>query len=401
MAQTTPPPSTPARASTRPPPRLLDGPYDIAPLDERGLPLVIAARAQRALPPLIAWLEAHQEELAARLRVHGALLLRGFDVQEPHDFERVARAVDPELSREYMGTSPRKALTDYVFSASELPGYYPIPQHCEMSFTARPPRRLFFCCLTAPASGGETPLCDFRKVYAGLRPEVRDRFAERGIRIVRNYGAPDGSSARGANGAGDAGGEEGAGGAGDALARVKAFGRKFDPWQLKRWDEIFGTTDRAEVEAKCAVEGFKPTWLPDGGLRLTSEQEAARAHPETGDMAWFNHVQVFHLSTATSEYRRLFARRPEPWLFGMLQASRVLTAAQRRLRRSDELTLHCTYRDGREIPEADLEHVRDVIWQNLVVFPWRRGDVVAIDNAIVAHGRMPYQGPREVVVAWA
>ncbi|AKT36742.1 TauD/TfdA family dioxygenase [Chondromyces crocatus] len=365
----------------------LEGPYDVAPLDERGLPLVIAARAQRALPPLIEWIEARKEALRARLRAHGALLLRGFEVREPQDFERVARAIDPELSSEYMGTSPRKALTDYVFTASELPGFYPIPQHCEMTFTARPPRRLFFCCTIAPEAGGETPLCDFRKVLADLRPDVRERFEQRGVRIVRNYGAP----------IAEAEGESGVG----LSARVQRFKRKLDPWQLKSWDEIFGTTDRAEVEAKCSVEGFRPTWLHGGGLRLTSEHDAARAHPETGERAWFNHVQVFHLSTAVSEYRRLFARQRAPWLLGMWQVSRVLSAAQRRLRRSDELTMHCTHRDGGEIAEADLEHVRDVIWSNLVVFPWRKGDVVAIDNAVVAHGRMPYRGPREVLVAWA
>ena len=29
------------------------------------------------------------------------------------------------------------------------------------------------------------------------------------------------------------------------------------------------------------------------------------------------------------------------------------------------------------------------------------GDVVAIDNFAVSHGRLPYRGPRNVAVAWA
>jgi hypothetical protein len=48
-----------------------------------------------------------------------------------------------------------------------------------------------------------------------------------------------------------------------------------------------------------------------------------------------------------------------------------------------------------------MEHVRDVIWNNMVITPWRRGDVVAIDNHSVAHGRLPYRGPRQVAVCWA
>ncbi len=336
-----------------------------------GLPLMITPRGgSGSVAALCDFLDAEREAVRGRLLRHGALLFRGFEVRGPRDFEAIARAVDPELKREYMGTSPRKAHTDYVFSASELPGYYPIPQHCEMSFTVKPPRRLFFSCLVAPRAGGETPLCDFRAVWAGLDAPVRERFAAGGLRIVRNYAGP-GRPAR------------------------------FDPWQLKPWEQIFGTTDRAAVEARCAAEGFRAVWGEGGRLCLMSEQDAARPHPETGEVAWFNHAQVFHLSTAPAEYRRLWERRREPWLLGMWQVSRALVAAQRRLRGPGDHTMHCTYRDGREIHEADLEHVRDVIWRHLVVFPWRRGDVVAIDNAIVAHGRMPYRGPREVVVAWA
>ena len=40
-------------------------------------------------------------------------------------------------------------------------------------------------------------------------------------------------------------------------------------------------------------------------------------------------------------------------------------------------------------------------WRNLVAFPWQQGDVVAIDNFSMSHGRLPYRGPRQVVVAWA
>ena len=52
-----------------------------------------------------------------------------------------------------------------------------------------------------------------------------------------------------------------------------------------------------------------------------------------------------------------------------------------------------------ELP--DVEAVLDAVWRNLVVFPWRRGDVVAIDNFAVAHGRLPYDGPRAIAVCWA
>jgi alpha-ketoglutarate-dependent taurine dioxygenase len=336
-----------------------------------GLPLVVRPRGDRRPEALAAWLEANADGVAERLRRHGALLFRGFAVDRAEDFEVVARAVAPDLKDEYLGTSPRNALTRYVFTASELPGHYPIPQHCEMSFVADPPRRLFFCALRPnDGEGGETPLCDFRRVHAELDPEVRRRFEEGGLRIVRNYAGPSG-------------------------------GGRLDPWKLKRWDEMFGTTDRAEVERKCREQGFELTWTGKDGLRLVSEQPAVRTHPETGEPVWFNHVQVFHVGSAEAEYRRIHGLRPGPRTWGLWQFVRAATEAQRRLRPADAHALHTTYRDGREIPAADLEHLRDVIWRNLVVYRWERGDVVAIDNRAVSHGRLPYRGPRTVAVAWA
>ncbi|MGI9590114.1 MAG: TauD/TfdA family dioxygenase, partial [Myxococcota bacterium] len=184
-------------------------------VEERELPLMIrpggAQEADRSVDGLCQWLKDEAERVQSWLTEHGAILFRGFAVEAPADFEQLARAIAPELKNEYLGTSPRDGLTDYVFNASELPDYYPIPQHCEMSFIAEPPRRVFFCCLEAPAEGsGETPLCDFRKVWRDLDPEVKERFEERGLRIVRNYGPP-----------GQAGN---------------------DPMQLKGWDEMFLTT---------------------------------------------------------------------------------------------------------------------------------------------------------------
>jgi len=159
-----------------------------------GLPLVIEPSGDATDQTLASWLEHNRDTLLGQLHERGALLFRGFDIDQPEAFERVVLALDPDLKDEYLGTSPREGLTQYVFTASELPGWYPIPQHCEMSFLPTPPRRLFFGCLVAPnngqGEGGETPLVDFRRVLQRLDPDVRQRFEERGIRTIRNYGPP-------------------------------------------------------------------------------------------------------------------------------------------------------------------------------------------------------------------
>ncbi len=71
-------------------------------------------------------------------------------------------------------------------------------------------------------------------------------------------------------------------------------GSRLDLWKLKRWDEMFETTDRAVVEQKCKENGFDFRWKDGGRLELTNIQPALRPHPTTGEPVWFNHAQVFH-----------------------------------------------------------------------------------------------------------
>jgi hypothetical protein len=336
------------------------------------LPLLVEPdRAGRSAGDLADWLSGERPLVEEKLTAHGAMLFRGFDVGGPAGFEKIARAIDPELKNDYLGTSPRDALTDYVFSASELPPYYPIPQHCEMSFLRDPPRRLFFTCLEANrAPGGETPLVDVRQVWRDLDPSVRASFEKRGVLIVRNYVGPEGGS-------------------------------RLDLWKLKRWDEMFRTTDRAAIEKRCREVGLDFAWKEGGGLRLWNQQPAFHAHPRTGEIAWFNHSQVFHLSAAPAEYRRI-ARRQGAFRYGLLAAvAGAAVMAKKTLTRPEDQAMHCCWPDWTPISDAEMDAVRDAIWKNLVFFPWQRGDVVAIDNFAVAHGRMPYQGPRKIAVCWA
>ena len=335
------------------------------------LPLVVHADGNPGVEGLSAWLTDQADHVREQLTRHGAILFRGFDVTEAIDFERIARAIDDGLKNEYLGLSPRNALTDYVFTASEIPSLFPIPEHNEMSFVTNPPRSVFFWCETEPAAGsGETPLADMRQVYKDLDPEVRQRFEKRGIRIVRNYRAPGKS-------------------------------RPWDLTQLKPWVDMFHTTDHAIVEEKCAEENFTPVWGDDNSLKLLSSQPAVKPHPKTGEMVWFNHAAVLHTSNGDGELRRIFLLRPSIQSFLAWVAGKAFTVAQRRLRDPESLPMHCTYGDGTTIPDSDMEAVRDAIWQNLVVTPWKNGDVLAIDNDSTAHGRLPFSGPRMIGVAWA
>jgi alpha-ketoglutarate-dependent taurine dioxygenase len=315
------------------------------------------------------WLDTHQDFIAESLTKYGAVLFRGFQVNQALDFEQVALGIDKELKNNYLGTSPRNAKTDYVFSASELPPYYPIPQHCEMSFLPNPPRKIFFYCQIAPQQGGETPIVDFQKVYDQMKPAIRSEFEKKGIKIIRNYNGPNTKSG-------------------------------FDFWKLKRWDEMFLTADRQKATAICEENHFQYSWQANDRLRLISEQAAVRLHPQTQQKVWFNHSQVFHLAAAAIEYNKI-AEYQRTWrsrFYAVL--TNVMTFLKRNTQKTENQALHCTFLDGSEISAAYMQHVEDIIWQNMYFLKWQKGDVIALDNFRMAHGRMPYSGAREILVAW-
>jgi alpha-ketoglutarate-dependent taurine dioxygenase len=331
------------------------------------LPLIVSPRDRTT--PTHELVAAHGHTIRGWLDDFGAVLLREFTVGGPEEFERVARAIEPELGDSYLGTSPRERLTRHVFTASELPGHYPIPQHHEMSFLAHPPRTLFFFALSPnEGQGGQTPLADGRAIWRSLDPAVKDRFSRRGLMIVRRYSSPDRR-------------------------------RSVDPWQLKSWDAMFETRDRAEVERRAAAEGLEVSWSRDGSLTLTSHHRATRVDPRTGDVVWFNHSQVFHPSAAAGELARAADRLGDVRLAALAVGVRALVATRRLL--GHPMPMDVRYDDGSAIPDSDMEKVRAAIWENLVALRWRQDDILVVDNRRVTHGRLPYRGPRTIAVAWA
>ncbi len=315
------------------------------------------------------YISAHKDEIAQGLTEKGAVLFRGFGIKDAQSFEDAAKLLDPELKNDYLGTSPRNKISEYLFSASELPPHYPIMQHCEMSFLPHAPRKLFFWCKIAPETGGETPICDFAAVYRDLNPEIRAEFESKGVTTIRNYSGP---------------GEKG--------KSVK---------QLKPWPEMFLTTDKAKVEAVCKEHELEAVWLKNDSLRLINTRPAVLTHPVSGQKVWFNHTQVFHSAAARLEYAHISAYQKNLRGLGLNVFLKLNDLWESATQKPEERAMHVTFGNGELIPDSYVAHIIDVIWKNLYISPWKEGDVIMIDNYRTAHGRLPYSGPREVNVCWA
>ncbi|HEX2252875.1 MAG TPA: TauD/TfdA family dioxygenase [Thermoanaerobaculia bacterium] len=68
---------------------------------------------------------------------------------------------------------------------------------------------------------------------------------------------------------------------------------------------------------------------------------------------------------------------------------------------AEELPSNSYYGDGSPIEPEVLDHLREIYRRETVAFPWQRGDLLVLDNMLVAHGRAAFEGSRRVLVGMA
>ena len=66
-----------------------------------------------------------------------------------------------------------------------------------------------------------------------------------------------------------------------------------------------------------------------------------------------------------------------------------------------DLPSNTFFGDGEVIESDVMDEIREAFERETVMFPWQRGDLLALDNMLVAHGRTPYEGPRQILVGMA
>jgi alpha-ketoglutarate-dependent taurine dioxygenase len=301
------------------------------------LPLVLRPKLEEF--DLVGWAASNREFIAAKLLEHGGVLFRGFDVGDASRFEEFARVFSPELMDYLDQHTPRTKLSGYVYTSTEYPADQHIPFHSENSKNHVWPLKLWFCCLQPAERGGETPIADNRRVFALLDPALKERFVEKRVMYVRNFGEGVGLS----------------------------------------WQTAFQTSSRAVVEEYCRGAGMECVWKDEQRLRLRHVCQAVARHPETGEAVWFNQAHLFHVAGLDAAVRD----------------------SMRALFREEDLPSNAFYGDGTAIEDSVIEDIRAAYAEAAVAFAWQAGDVLMLENMLVAHGRAPYAGPRRVLVAMA
>ena len=323
------------------------------------LPLCVTPRsAELATSPemFVAWYRSRLDTIDTLLDACGALLWRGFAVPDTAAFGQLG-ALYPAYANGYTaGAAPRKQIDGQVYESTRMPPPFKIGLHQEMAYMPAFPRLVAFYCRQPADAGGETPICDMRRVTARVPAALRERFAERGVMYLRNFAAP---------------GERA-----DGLAANP--GMPFAEYH-RPWDDAFGTRERDEVERLCAERGVGCRWLDDGSVTVSHVGSALRAHPRTGETVWFNQASAQH---------------PNPRSMGEL-SYRYL---QRMYGGRAAFPYEIRYGDGSPMPFDDLVAIYDALDDEELAFPWQAGDVLVVDNMLVAHGRNPYRGARDTQV---
>jgi alpha-ketoglutarate-dependent taurine dioxygenase len=307
-------------------------------LDEQtSMPLVIEPAENNLSLPV--WAKSNSEYLQSKLLEHGAILFRSFDMTDANDLQRLIQSVSGEPLEYLERSSPRHQVADKIYTSTDYPPDQSIFLHNENSYQHRWPLKIFFMCITPALQGGETPIADVRRVFRRIDSEVRNRFKNKGVMYVRKY----------SNGLGL-------------------------PWQT-----VFQTSDKAAVNDYCARSGILTEWEDEDQLRTRQVSRAVIDHPVTKEPLWFNHAAFFHVSTL------------DPVISEVLLSSFG----------EDNLPSNTYYGDGSRIEPETLAQIKEAYRQETVAFPWRKGDVLMLDNMLVAHGRAPYSGDREVIVGMA
>lgn len=286
---------------------------------------------------LPSWAENNLDFIEQKLAQCGGLLFRGFGLRGDQDLDNFLRAIRLDRMHYMEGATPRVELREKVYTSTEYPSDQWIALHNELNYVLTWPMKIFFFCVTPPESGGETPIADVRKVYERLDPKTRQRFSEKGWMLVRNFGE-----------------------------------HMSLPWQSS-----FRLTEPAELEDYCRKSRIEWRWKDNGNLRTQQVRPAMRQHPRTGEWVWFNHVAFWHDSSLDPTVRSMFLSE-----FG-----------------KENLPYNTYYGDGQTIEDSVVEELREAYRQETVAVPWQQGDLLMLDNMLVAHGRNPFTGIRRILAA--
>ena len=358
--------------------RLLNREERRVPTEEEQTPLVLEPLRSANKAFLEEFLQHHSTQIKMDLARHGAVLLRGFGVESASDFERVTLSIrgmsgidELLLSEPGRSVVPGSRYVFYTNTLVKTGGTLNLATfHTENYYIPEVPQYVAFFCELPGKLGGETGLLNDVKLYAGLPDDLKVKLEERACLtaffplddMVTRYGV--------------------------SADLIGKFCKDLDLSVI-------------EFEGERHISIFKPSVIE---------------HPLTHERA----LQI-HFGALPPELNKPMARAFLPdytgtrWLlhrlswkypwFGSGSTHHVQQLCRLAAKKGQG---SCPRMPDAHTPEArtvkslftqeEVEILASCIRRSYSSFPWRRGDILIVDNLKTAHSGMAGLGKRELKV---
>ena len=194
--------------------------------------------------------------------------------------------------------------------------------------------------MKTPDWGGETAICDNRDTLAKLDKDFVSNCRDKEIRYWTCLHSKDSDK------------------------------NLYQSWQMR-----FITEDKNKVDNFLKSEKYSHYWKGNA-LFYWRNLPPTGKHAMSGEQLWFNQIAMHHGS--------YFLKTPS------FEGIKIALK---------ECPSHTTYGDGEEFEQDEIDDYRRCIWESAVGFDWQNGDILFLDQLIVQHSRLSFEGERKVGVS--
>ncbi len=310
----------------------------------------------QTIPATTEWFCNMREEINHILNDTGALLIRGLNqIATAKDFQNIITILSSQLMDYIGGTSPRDSVYGRIMTATNIPATWSIPLHQEMSYTLNPPDRIAFFCLKASEQGGDSTLGDMRSITKKIPDELCTQFNKHGLQLRRYLPSRHSQVSK--------------------------------PGLIKTWEDVFGCDDLEQAYAIAQEKSWRIESHFSDGLYLWQEVlPAMKQHPNHSDSIWFNQIHMF-----TPVGSLIWAEQD-----GRKEDQQQIESFRNN---QDEIFDNTFLGNGQFVNDEEVRLIADLLKQHEIRVKLQPHDMLILDNTLIAHGRRPFTGTREILVA--
>ncbi|KAL7603303.1 hypothetical protein Lser_V15G18033 [Lactuca serriola] len=282
-------------------------------------------------------IKAEKPLLESLVKKRGVILFRGFPVITPSDFNDVVEAFDFPPKLYIGGRGLRSNVIGRIMTVDSRPPEIKIPFHHEMSYLSDFPSKLFFFCEEEPGSGGETPIVLSHIVYEKMKEKHPEFVAK-----LEEHG----------------------------LTYTKLMSDEDHPslYAGRGWKSTYMTNDKNVAEERAEKQGTKLEWIGNTAKSITGPMPAIRFDKENQRKTWFNSMVVGYNDPRDPQHC--------------------------------DVNISTKLANGEPLSDTVMQDCLRIMEEECVAIPWKKGDVMLVNNLMVLHSRRPLvTPPRQILVS--